>query len=343
MTMTDLMRGAALIQFASLVSSLGGDADSLMRTHGVDPDAAGNYERFITYRSFAAVLDSAAVELDCPDFGMRLARKQGIGLLGPVALLIRHSETVADALDRVSRHMHFCSPPTDVALIRGSRSAVFTFGIAQRYFAHRDQMVEKSLGIAMDAFRLMLGESFVPLRVTMQHRRISASEKYSDLFGCPVEFGSDVNSVHLPNGALHEPIPGRDPVVLSLAENYLAQFRPSHALTHNVQEKIHRLLNMNRATLVAVAHEMAIHPRVLQRRLAESDTSFEEILDDVRRALSLQLSATGMQVAQIAAMLGYSEQSSYARACRRWYGESPRQLIERRRKLTESKSTGPGA
>lgn len=340
--MTDLIRGSALLHFANVVSSLGGDANSLLRAHSVDPDAAGNHQRFVTYRGFAEVIGSAAAELNCPDFGMRLARRQGIEILGPVALLIRHSETVARALERVSRYLFFCAPPDGVALTRGERSAVFTFGIARRQFAHRDQMVEKSLGIAMDAFRLMLGESFVPLRVTMQHRRISAPERYSDLFGCPVEFASDVNSVHLPNGALNEPIRGRDAVALSLAENYLAQVRPSLILSHNVQEMIHRLLNMNRATLVDVAHEMAVHPRVLQRRLAESDTSFEQILDDVRRALSWQLSTTGMQVSQIAAILGYSEQSSYARACRRWYGESPRQLIERRRKLTESKVNGPG-
>jgi len=69
---------------------------------------------------------------------------------------------------------------------------------------------------------------------------------------------------------------------------------------------------------------------VVQRRLAEAGTSFEEILDDVRRTMAGQLAATGMQAQQIATMLGYSEQSSYARACRRWYGESPRQLAARR-------------
>jgi AraC-like DNA-binding protein len=75
---------------------------------------------------------------------------------------------------------------------------------------------------------------------------------------------------------------------------------------------------------------MAQHPRVVQRGLAESGTSFEEILDDIRRTMAWQLSATGMQASQIATTLGYSEQSSYTRACRRWYGQSPRQLIARR-------------
>ena len=92
----------------------------------------------------------------------------------------------------------------------------------------------------------------------------------------------------------------------------------------------HRLLRINQATLTAVARAMALHPRVVQRRLAESGTSFEEILGDARRTTAWQLSATGMQASQISTTLGYSEQSSYTRACRRWYSQSPRQLLTRR-------------
>jgi len=207
---------------------------------------------------------------------------------------------------------------------------VFTFAITVRQLSHRDQMVEKSLGTAMSAFRLMLGDDFAPLRVTMQHRRISPPEAYRDMFGCPVEFGSELNSMHLPNHALARPIRGRDAAALSLAENHLAQVRPDRAFADHVREMTHKLLLVNQASLVQIARALALHPRVVQRRLAESGTSFEEILDDVRRTMAWQLAATGMQASQIATMLGYSEQSSYARACRRWYGESPRQLAARR-------------
>ncbi|MET7845654.1 AraC family transcriptional regulator ligand-binding domain-containing protein [Streptomyces sp. NPDC005356] len=56
-----------------------------MRSHGIDPPAAGDYDTFLPYASVAAVIGDAAQELDCPDFGMRLARKQGIQMLGPIA------------------------------------------------------------------------------------------------------------------------------------------------------------------------------------------------------------------------------------------------------------------
>ncbi|MGA6223146.1 AraC family transcriptional regulator [Streptomyces umbrinus] len=339
--MTSLIRGLALLNVAELVADLGGDPDALMRAHGVDPGAAGDYDTFLPYSSVAAVIGDAAQELDCPDFGMRLARRQGIQMLGPVAVIIRNAETVAAAIDGVSRCLHHLAPSDSTELIREPDAAIFTFSTNLRRLAHRDQMVEKGLGIAMDAFRLMLGESFVPLRVTLQHRRIAPMASYREMFGCPVEFEREVNSIHLPPHSLNQSIRGRDAAALALAENYLAGMRPDLAVADHVRGMTQRLLVVNHADLVAVARAMSLHPRVLQRRLAESGTSFEEILDDVRRDMAWDLSATGIQISQIATMLGYSETSSYTRACRRWYGESPRQLRARRRGVPESAPARP--
>ncbi|MFJ8024593.1 AraC family transcriptional regulator [Streptomyces sp. NPDC096311] len=329
--MTNLIRGLALLNVAEVVSSLGGDPDALMRSHGIDPPAAGDYDTFLPYDSVAAVIGDAAQELGCPDFGMRLARKQGIEMLGPIAVVIRNAETVAAAIEGVSRYLHNIAPTDSTELIRTPRAAVFTFSTNLRRPAHHDQMIEKGLGIAMDAFRLMIGENFVPLRVTLQHRRIAPMKSYREMFGCPVEFERQVNSVHLPHHALSQPILGRDAAAMALAEKYLAGMRPDLAIADHVRDMTQRLLVVHQAGLLSVARALSLHPRVLQRRLAESGTSFEEILDDVRRDMAWELSATGMQISQIATMLGYSETSSYTRACRRWYGESPRQLRARRR------------
>lgn len=170
----------------------------------------------------------------------------------------------------------------------------------------------------------------------MQHRRIGPLQNYRDMFRCPVEFESDLNSVHLPNHALTQQIRGRDAAALALAEKYLTDIGPDLEVTDHVRDLTRRLLVVNHASLVDVARAMSLHPRVLQRRLAESGTSFEEILNDIRRELAWELSATGLQICEIATMLGYSEQSSYTRACRRWYGESPRQLLARRRGRTSA-------
>lgn len=330
--MSDLITGLALLHFSSLVAELGGDPDALLRRHGMDPAAIGAADRLVSFTSCATVVGSAALELGCPDFGMRLARKQGIQILGPVAVLVRHAETVGDAIEGVSRYLYHCAPPDIAHLRRTSHSGVFTLSIAMRQLAYRDQWIEKGLMIAMEAFRLMLGNDFAPRRVTMQHRRISEPNVYREFFGCPVEFGCELNSVHLPIEVLSQPIPGRDPTILALAENYLAQIGPALPLVEHVRELIHGMLKVDQANLVGVARALLLHPRVLERRLAELGTTFERILDETRRELAWELSGRTTRVSQIAIMLGYAEQASYSRACRRWYGETPKQLIARRYK-----------
>lgn len=328
--MTGLIAASALMRFSDLVSSLGGDPQAILRAHGVDPGAAGCPEGLLNYSAVTAVIGSAAVQLQCPDFGMRLGQRQGIHILGPVALLMRHAETLEDALEGVSRYLYYCAPPDAAQLRRGKHSAMFSLEIAPWQLAHRDQTVEKGLVVAMEALRLLLGADFVPLGVTMQHNAISTPETYRRYFGCRVEFGSELNSIHFPNAHLRHEIEGRDPAVLALARDYLGQIDPVLPLASRVQQLILRMLPVNQANLASVAHALLIHPRFLQRRLAESGSSFEEILDQVRRDKAWYLSERGLQAGQIATMLGYTEQSSYARACRRWYGESPRQLIARR-------------
>lgn len=325
--MTDLIAGSALIHYAQLVSELGGDPAAILRARGIDPAAAGDAHRLISYTAAAAAIGAAALEVRRPDFGLLLAVRQGIDILGPVAVLIRNAETVSGAIEGVCRYLYHCAPPDIATLERGPRTALFTFDIALRQVAYREQIIEKSLGVALEAFRLMIGDDFVPVRVTMRHRRLSSDERYREFFGCPVEFDAPVNGLYLADDLLNRPIRGRDAAALALAENYLARSGPDLPLVEYVQEAIHRLLRVGHAALIPVADAMALHPRVLQRRLAEIGTSFEVILDDVRRDMSLHLSASGLRVSQIAGMLGYAEQSSYTRACRRWHGKSPRQLI----------------
>lgn len=72
---------------------------------------------------------------------------------------------------------------------------------------------------------------------------------------------------------------------------------------------------------------LAMHPRSLQRKLHEEGTSFELIKDQLRQQLLLQyLVDSQASMSQIASVLGFSEQSALSRACKNWFGMTPRQL-----------------
>ena len=64
--------------------------------------------------------------------------------------------------------------------------------------------------------------------------------------------------------------------------------------------------------------------RTLARRLASEGTTFEEVVDELRRSLALQYMKTpGISLSQVAWLLGYEGGTSFNHAFKRWTGRSP--------------------
>ena len=329
--MAYLTRGTVISRCGELITEFGGDADRLLREHGIDPVAIEDFDRYVRYEDAASVLGDAARQFDIPDFGLRLAERQGIASLGPLGVLLRNAETVGHAVVAACSFLRNVAPADTAELTRTSGSAVFSYSTILHNEFDRRQMVEKNQALVLCTFRILIGETFAPRKVTFQHRPLAPLDTYRALFGCDVEFSRDANSIHLAPADLSRAVHDRDRAALVLAEGYLARLRPGSAMAAHVRDVTRRMLLVDEASLRRVARAVGLHTRTLQRELAHEGTTFEEILDDLRRALAWELAATGMAATQITRALGYAEQSSFSRACRRWFGESPRTLIRRRR------------
>jgi AraC-like DNA-binding protein len=73
-----------------------------------------------------------------------------------------------------------------------------------------------------------------------------------------------------------------------------------------------------------VAARLMISPRVLRLRLAEADSSFRAIVEELRYETARQFLATSvLAFNDVALLLGYSEVSAFSRAFRRWSGAPP--------------------
>lgn len=80
-------------------------------------------------------------------------------------------------------------------------------------------------------------------------------------------------------------------------------------------------------TLGEIARWIAVHPRTLQRALADEGLTFAEILDCVRRERARELVATtDLPFAEVSARLGFAEPAVLTRCARRWWGRTPSQM-----------------
>jgi AraC-like DNA-binding protein len=96
-----------------------------------------------------------------------------------------------------------------------------------------------------------------------------------------------------------------------------------NALRRQVEERIEPLLASGEAAIERVARDLGLSRQTLYRRLKEEGTTFEALLDGVRRRLAVRLIREGAAVKDVAYRMGFSDPAAFSRAFKRWTGASP--------------------
>jgi AraC-like DNA-binding protein len=153
---------------------------------------------------------------------------------------------------------------------------------------------------------------------------------YDAFFGCPVRFGQTHSRIAFASSYLALPLRKSDPDLLALldqqAEALLQQINRLPATLEPVRQALVHQIREGRSSLAALAKALGTSERTLQRKLAAQDLSFQALLNDTRRHLAQEyLRNPALDLAEIALMLGYSEQSAFTRAFRDWCGCAPGQ------------------
>src|SRR5262245_40802091 len=168
-----------------------------------------------------------------------------------------------------------------------------------------------------------------PLAVELPYPPPVDQTPYRTAFRCPVEFDATVASMLFSRADLTAPLPTSNRQVADLHERFAGEYlrRFDHAQTsYRVREVIIRRLPDGEPTRDQVASELCMSERTLRRRLEEEATTFIQLLDDTRRELAEQyLERLHLSLPQAAYLLGFADQSSFFRACRRWFDQSPGQ------------------
>ena len=323
----NLIRAANLRGVETLVSELGADPVALLARFNLDPSRLRDPDAYLPYRNVARLIEQCAVELGCPDFGLRLSRWQGLDMLGPVAVIARNAEDVLSAFQSIGRYLHVHGPALKLGL-RERNSAgdyCFDYRIDESGVPYLAQSYELSMANASRILRFLAGETAVPTRIAFMHHPLSPVATYQRFFGCRVVFDQEHYGFELPATTAQRRLSASDPETRRVMQDYLSQRQsPGGSLHERVRELIAGLLPTGHCDLESVAEQLALHPRTLQRRLREEGLSYDALVDSVRRdRAAAYLATTALRLSQIAGMLGYSEQSAFTRACRRWFGRPP--------------------
>ncbi|HEX7874074.1 MAG TPA: AraC family transcriptional regulator [Sphingobium sp.] len=335
----DMVYAHMLHLFPELVTALGGNAGELIARAGIAPGDASGAPLRPTYNQVGAVLQLAAQELDCPDFGMRLAQAQGGGLFGPLGNVMRNSRTFGEALEYVGTHSYAHSLATRIQPHRlpEENSIFMSHEVLLDGRADRSQLMEQMLLVGHLSAMEMTGGMARARQVNFRHQPISPLRTYRRYFGCEVRFGRNQDGCVFSEAAWAAPITDPDAetyrtVTSFIDERFTQHSPPLHA---QVRGLVMQYLGAEDCSNDRIAAELNLHPRTLHRRLKAEGNAFQKIKDEVRIDLmAYYLRQTDLDFAHISERLGFAEQSVFTRSCNRWLAASPTRVRAEARRTT---------
>ncbi|OGR20579.1 MAG: hypothetical protein A3J85_04400 [Desulfobacula sp. RIFOXYA12_FULL_46_16] len=172
-------------------------------------------------------------------------------------------------------------------------------------------------------------DHFNPIEIRLSHGQPPDIREHRDIFKAPFRFDQPVNEIVLHAKDLDLPVFSDDPdlvqTLVGLSEKKMDQLYDSTLWTARARQVIgERLTLEERTDIHAISSILAVSPRNLQGKLREENTTFQKILDQERLEMaSRYLSQKRMPICDIALHLGFSEQSTFNHAFRRWTGLTP--------------------
>ncbi len=304
------------------------DRAALLRSAGVDPDAPVDPKAMIPAEAYYGLLErldqeDGAVDLPlrtggsmrCDDYGaFGLAFKSAVDLRGSYA----RAERYARVLTSVSTYEVVLEG--DEALMRHHRE-----GTRRGLRMSNEATLASVLTISGEVST----QPVQPLRVTFRHPAPARTDLHEAFFGCPVAFEAPHDALVFRRGDLAVPNKLGDATIARFFDTHLegelAALADDAGLEQRVRIQVSSALSEGVPKISATAKRLGMSGRTLQRRLADRGVTYQSLVDEARRQLAEKLLRdTGYSLAEIAYLTGFSEQSAFTRAFKRWAGQTPR-------------------
>jgi AraC-like DNA-binding protein len=314
---------------ADLLAAEGLDVPTLFAAAGIDRAALDTPAGRVQTENISRLWELAADCSSNPAIGVAQPQMVRAASFDVVGYAMMSCADLRTAFERLIRYLLILSDTFTMTMSeeRGGYRIVFVLFGGDRPVPR--QRVEFIVVTLIGYCRWLSGRDVHPLAVELPFPPPADPAPYRAAFRCPVTFDAERNSLLFAKADMTAPLPTSNPQLAELHErfagDYLRHF--DHAQTsYRAREAIVRRLPDGEPRRDEVAGELRMSERTLQRRLEEERTSFVELLDRTRRELAEQyLGRLQLSLAQAAYLLGFADQSSFFRACKRWFDLSPGQ------------------
>lgn len=306
------------------------DRGALLRSVGIDPENEVDPSVMISDVDYYGLLEEIArSDPRATDLPLRVGASMRCDDYGAFGLAWKSAPTLRDSYGRAERY----------ALVLTSVATYQVRPAEAGAYMHLHRDGERRLGLRlsneatiasmMAISQEIVDERFRPRAAYFKHSAPGSKDAHERHFGCPVHFDTDKDALLLDDETLSYRTRLGDPSISQFfdahLEKELAKLDDQTSLDKRVRIQVSQSLSGGVPKISDIARQLGMSGRTLQRRLAECGYSFQTLVDESRRQLAVRLlQQTEYPLAEVAFLTGFSEQSAFNRAFKRWAGQTPR-------------------
>ena len=305
----------------------GYDATGIFAAAGIDHIPSNDPLERLTTAQVAALFHEAVKLTGNPAIGLTVARFMHPSTLHALGYSLLASSTLRDCCERLVNYFRLASEQGDIRISEeDDRFCISIHALAEGVAF---ETIDAWHAFLVRLFRLLYKPDFAPTAVSLARPCPPGYEaQYEKSFHAPVTFDALYCEICLDRAAVDDPLMGGNREIAHqndrIIEDYMAAMDKADIIAR-VKKIIIQTLSSGNCNKQRVANEMAMSPSALQQKLAQRNSSFQDLLNQVRQSLALAyMEQARVSITEMSFMLGFADTSSFTRAFRRWTGKSPR-------------------
>ena len=310
------------------LESRGIDCDPLFRQAGLDLGALDDPNARYPVEHTTRLWRLAVSASGDPCLGLAVASQVAPTTFHALGFAVLASASVGEMLQRVVRYFRMA---TDASWLELRQSAEAIELVGHPYSggseAPAPESVDAFISLLIRTARGLAGRDLTPLRVELRRSKPAGTDCHSRILRAPVIFDAEDDLVAFARADCERPLDSGNVELARRSDEIIAQYLQNLAggtLSLQVRDRLVRMLPEGEPSADQVASSLHLSLRSLQRRLAEEDSSYEQLLLQTREELARSyLQDPRHAISEIAYLLGYADASCFTRAFRRWTGMAP--------------------
>ncbi|UZE95587.1 AraC family transcriptional regulator [Alkalimarinus alittae] len=300
---------------------------TLFKKSGLAIDALEKAQR-LTMDETVNLWGACISETRDPFFGLHLGEQVRPSTFHIVGYTLMNSASLCEAFDKLNQYQRLISEggvfqrvpsAKGVWLIYHPRPATIPF------FYHQ---IDAVLTAFLAFSRWVTGKKIQPIEVSLNRVSVDSLDEYKRVFNVTPNFNAEFDGLLMTHDTMSLPLLEADEELREIHERHARQRLIALQKTKTTADQVSMILQTHMADSDAgrlfVAKKIGLNEKGLQRKLAEEGVTFQGLYNEIRKRLALDyVSDTGIPLAEVSIMLGFSDSSAFYRAFKRWTGCTP--------------------